>query len=112
MLRSWPDPATLDDCLDAGLSRLGESIRVCHEEAVAREPARRGPLLADSLDGDRERATLSDSSSTAWEAARDIDQSARLTVLAEKATVGRPSSEYELPSWWERSTILGKEATE
>ena len=87
-------------------------MRVFHEEAVAWEPARRDLLLADFIDGDRERETRWDSSSTALEAARDIDRSSRLTVLAVKATVGRSSSVYELPSSWERSAILGEEATE
>ena len=83
-------------------------MRAFHEEAVAWGPARRETLLSEIIDGDRERARRSDSTSTASDAARLINRSSCFTVLAVKATVGRSSLVMEPPSMWERYTVLGE----
>ena len=50
---------------------------VCHEEAEARDPPRRNALRADLEDGEEDRATFSARSSTASEAAREMERSSR-----------------------------------
>ena len=50
---------------------------VCHEEAEARDPPRRDALGADLVAGYRDRATFPASSSTASEAALDMERSSR-----------------------------------